>query len=298
MNKETSHNENTVLKIFNYVGGTLIFLGISYFIVNHWEFLNSFTKIFSTLGAAIAAFIVGMLFQVAKKFDPVSAAFYMIAGLLFPIGLQVTLNVANVSWATDISNVFISTLCLVVFLTAQLYAPRTIFLLFTILFASLFYMSILDFIVHKSNVIYSYLDNYEMITLGIAYICLGYYLDKNYKHILTGPLYFFGGLFILSASFSLGSNLISGSAIPLWEIITPILIILIFALSVPLRSKSFLYLGAIFLLLYICDMSGKFIRLFGDMGWSLILIILGLLLMLIGYMVIYIHKKINRIKFD
>lgn len=296
MNKEASHNENTVLKIFNYVGGTLIFLGVSYFIVDNWGSLNGFTKIFSTLGAAIAAFLVGALFQLTKKFESASAAFYMLSGLLLPIGLHVTLTVANVSWPTELSNLFISTLCLVVFLTAQLYLPRTIFLLFTIIFASLFYVSLLDFIVHKSNIIYSYLDNYEMIALGIAYICLGYYLDKNYKHELVGPLYFFGGLFVLAESFSLGSNLLFGYAIPLWEVLTPILIILAFMLSVPLRSKSFLYLGAIFLLLYICDISGKFIRLFGDMGWSLMLILLGLLLMLIGYLVIHIHQKINKIQ--
>ena len=77
----------------------------------------------------------------------------------------------------------------------------------------------------------------------------------------------------------------------LWEIITPLLIILAFILSIPLKSKSFLYLGAIFLLLYICDSATRFIPIFGHMGWSLVLIVLGLLLMMIGYAVIYLHQK-------
>lgn len=296
MNNAPSKNEITLLKVFNYLGGTLIFLGISYFIADNWGALNNFTKIFVTLGAAIAAFIIGILFNITKK-NAASSAFFLISALLLPMGLAVTLSVAKVNWSSEISNLFIATICFGVFLIAVLYSVSTLFILFTIIFASFFYVFLIDVIAHYSNFTYTYLSNYEIIALGLSYIFLGYYLDKSSHRGLTGPLYLFGGFFVLFESFSLGSSFI-GYSILQWEIVTPILILLAFIFSVPLRSKSFLYLGAIFLLCYIGDISSKFIKIFGDMGWSLILILLGFLLISVGYLVIFIHKKINRIKFD
>jgi len=282
-----------VLKIFNYLGGTFIFLGISYFVIDNWDLLNNFTRIFVTLGSGVAAFVIGMLLHAGKKHDAASAAFFMLAGLLLPIGMHVTFEVLNSSWNVDIRNLFVSAVCFGIFLAALLFSPRTIFLFFTIIFASLLYLSINNFLL--SDIILSpYFAQYQIMALGFSYILLGYYLDETNFQSLTGPLYFFGCLFALSTSFCLGSVSLIGYAIRQWEIITPILILLAFVLSVPLRSKSFLYLGVIFLLLYISDIAFRFIDLFGESGWSLILVTAGILLMIIGYLVIFLHKKIRK----
>lgn len=293
MNKAPTQKENTVLKIFNYLGGTFIFLGISYFVFANWDLLNDFTKIFTTLGSGIAAFILGMLLHASKKHDAASAAFFMLAGLLLPIGMHVTFEVLQCSWNIDTRNLFVSAVCLGIFLAALLLSPRTIFLFFTIVFASLFYLSVNNFLL--SNILVSpHFAHYQIMALGVSYILLGYFLDNTKYQALTGPLYFFGCLFTLATSFCLGSIYLIGYSIKQWEIITPILILLTFVLSVPLRSKSFLYLGVIFLLLYIGDIAIRFINIFGEFGWSLILVIAGILLMVIGYLVIFLHKKIRK----
>ncbi len=298
MTQDSSANDSRILKIFNYVGGTLIFLGIAYFIANNWSILNNFTRIFTTLGSAIAAFMAGALFHASHKYESAASAFFMISGLLLPIGLGVTLIVSNVSWGPEEANLLIFGISLAAFMLALFYSPRAVFLLFTIIFASLFYLSLISFLTSEYTFYYDHLLDYEVIALGSGYIFLGYYLDSNNLPALSGPLYFFGGLFVLFESFTMGSNFFIGYNQPRWEIVTGILIILSFAFSVPLKSKSFLYLGAIFLILYIGDISSRFIELFGDLGWSLILVIMGLVLMLIGYLVFVIHKKINRIKLD
>lgn len=289
MNKSPANKEHTFLKLFNYLGGMLIFLGIGYFIVDNWNNLNNFIRVFTTLGAAIIAFVVGILYYKAKK-EASSAAFFMLSALLLPIGLQVSLTVAHVSWNENIIKLFISGICLAVFLSAQYLAPRTIFLLFTIIYASLFYLSVLLFNPNSTSLL-RYLDNYDFIILGISYISLGYYLANENQYPLAGPLYFFGALFVLAESFSLGDLTIAGYVISQWEIFTPILIIAVLMLAIPLSSKSFLYLGAIFLLLYLGDLATKLIPIFGDTGWSLLLIVLGLLMMMVGYLVIFLRKK-------
>ncbi|VVC74946.1 hypothetical protein AQUSIP_02200 [Aquicella siphonis] len=298
MSTTPSPKESSILIIFNYVGGALIFLGIAYFIVDNWNILNNFTRVFSTLGAAMAAYIVGLLFHLSHKYEAASAAFFMIAGLVMPIGLQVTFNIYGKSVTPEVVNMMITGLCLLVFLASLKWMPRTLFLLFSIIFASLFYFSLIDFIVSRSLYFDFDIFNYEIMALGFSYLFLGYYLDRRHRHILVGPLYFFGVLCVLSASLYFGSYIVSGETSVLWKAITAILIILTFMFSVPLRSKSFLYLGAVFLVLYVCDISDNFIRIFGELGWPLILILMGLLLMSVGYMVFFIHRKINRIKLD
>lgn len=298
MTTSPSPKESSILLIFNYVGGALIFLGITYFIVDNWSILNNFTRIFSTLGAAIAAYIVGLLFHLTRRYYAASAAFFLIAGLVLPVGLQVIISIYGPTLNPDVANVIITGIPLLVFLGTFAAISRPLILLFCIIFASLLYFSIMGLVLSQSLYFDFDTSNYEIMALGFSYLMLGYYLDTNYHHSLTGPLYFFGILFILLASFSLGSYIISGQTSLGWKIITGILILLTFMFSVPLRSKSLLYIGAVFLVLYVCDISDNFIRIFGELGWPLILIFMGVLLMSIGYIVFFIHRKINRIKLD
>jgi uncharacterized membrane protein len=296
MNQKSEEKSSAILKIFNYVGGALIFFGVTYFIGSNWYNLSDFIKVFVSLGTAIAGFIVGILFQHAKKYTA-STAFYLLAGLLFPIGLYITYQVYQIPIQPSCLDLVISTICLIVFLVSQLRSPRIIFLLFSILYASYFYFSIIEFLLYGNTVHIQNLNQYELIALGFSYIFLGYYLNFSSSSVLTGPLYFFGALLILASTYVLGvSN--DTRFIFHWRIIALISIILAFILAVPLKAKSFLYLGALFLIIYIVDMSFRFAQVFGDMGWSLILVIAGLLLMLIGYLVFFLYRKISRIKFD
>lgn len=286
-----------ILKIFNYLGGALIIFGIGFFISLNWSSLSDFVKIFSTLGAAIACYIVGILLHFDKRFDAAVSAFFMISGLVLPIGLIVTFHVFNPHPLINIEkvNLFIIGMCAAVFLLSHLCLPRTIFLFFSIYYLSLFHFVLIDFISKHTNYVFADLYSYECIVLGISYILLGRYLDLEKKFTsLVGPLYFIGCLFILASSYSLGGTFFWNSPITIWKSITGLLIFVAFFLSVPFKSKSFLYLGALFLIIYLSDISTRLAEIFGDLGWPLILISAGLLLMLVGYLVFNIHKRIQK----
>ncbi len=290
---DNNSSSNTVLKIFNYIGGSLIFFGIAFFIGMNWYLLNDFVRIFSTLGSAIAAYIVGVLLHLNRKHEAASSAFFLISALVFPVGILVTLDIYGSTHDLLKASIVVSGTCFIIYLLSQLLSARTLFLLFTILFGSSLYFNLIDFIMRYSTVIFMNLYEYNFIALGVSYIFLGCFLKYGQHNILTGPLYFFGALSILTATYCLGGFFLMSSGISFWKIFTALLILAFFFLSVPFKSKSFLYLAAIFLVIYIFDMSSKFADVFGAFGWPLILVFAGLLLMVIGYLVFNLRKKIK-----
>jgi hypothetical protein len=295
-NPNTEEKSSAVLKIFNYIGGALIFFGVAYFIGSNWNNLNNFFKVFVSLGTAVVAYIVGILFQSANKYTA-STAFYLLAGLLLPLGLFITYKVYQIPMPHRYVDLVISLICFIVFLISQLRSPRILFQVLSILYGSYLYFSIIEFLLYGNPVSIENLNQYELVALGLSYIFLGYYLNLSTSSILTGPLYMIGALIILTSVYFLGTTN-DTRFIFHWRILTLVSITLAFVLAVPLKSKSFLYLGSLFVVIYIVDMSMRFADVFGDLGWSFILVIAGLLLMLMGYLIFTLNRKISRIKLD
>jgi hypothetical protein len=294
-NNKSGGNANHILKIFNFVGGTLIFFGIAYFISSNWHNLNDFLKIFTTLGSAIAAYLVAVLLANDDKYSAASSAFFMVSCLTLPLGLSITFNVLGVIGNDEMIKVIITGICLFVFLATNFYLERDILRLFCIFYASLFFIAFTNLfcnqVMHIAN---TQLYDYQLLLLGLCYL-LGGRLLQLQRNALTGPLYFFGSFFILAASFDLGGLLFfAGVNNEFWKIVSPVLVLLSFMLAVPLRSKSLLYVGAIFLIIYLISMTSLFAKLFGSFGWPLLLIMAGLFLMLFGYVLVSIRQRIMK----
>src|SRR5579872_5428761 len=164
----------TLLKIFNYIGGALIFFGVGFFVIDNWFNLNNFVRVFATLGTAVAAFLMAMLLHFSGK-KSASSAFFILSGLLLPIGLYVTfyLYLHHIDFMKV--NIIVSAICLAVFLISHLCLPRTIFILFTVIFSSFFFVFFIHFLTRDISI--THLMEYELITLGFSYFSLGYYLD-------------------------------------------------------------------------------------------------------------------------
>lgn len=293
MKNDQSPKGSSLLKIFNYIGGTLIFIGISYFISDNWSSLSNFTKIFSTLGSAIAAYCMGMLLSTQRKYLAASSAFFMIAGLVLPVGLFVTFFIMDWNLQPVTQNLIVTGICLLAFLLTQLVMPRTVILLFTVIFASLFFIALTNYNIHFSHFVFTDLFIYQFFCIGLSYIFLGRYLDYH-DNPLVGPLYFFGALFVLTSSFDLAGYLFFNEGLRLWKGLALGFLILSFLCSIPLKSKSLLYFGALFLLLYVANLTYEYESIFGSFGWPFILITAGLMLMLLGYLLYFIHQLINK----
>jgi hypothetical protein len=289
MNNSPETHINLV-SVLSYLGAALIFLGIASFVSINWEVLPNGIKIFSTLGSALASFLIGLRFYLENNYQRLSSAFFMLSALLLPIGISVTqhiLLISPLSW----SYVELSSICFLLFLLSHIYLQRNILLLFTIIFGTFLFLSTVYFINDYFRLEPQGIFEYTLMATGFSYIFLGMYFNGGKTQSLTGLLYFFGILFILGTSFALDGSFFFASNMPTWKFITGILIIASMLLAIPLQSKSFLYIGAIFLILYITDISNQLIKIWGKMGWPLVLILMGLLIIFIGYMCHAIKKK-------
>src|SRR5579872_5878142 len=195
--KKSALSSSSFLPLFNYLGGTFIFLGLLFFLVLNWYSLNPFLKIACTLGSGIAAYLIGVLFFLNPKQEALGSAFFQIAALMLPVGLYVSVDRLGWPFPIEEVNVYIMALCFCFFLLTFLFYQRTLFLLFILIYGSLFFVSLTNLIFQHSSLSFTHLTNYEFISLGISYILLGRYLDLDKKFPLSGPLYFFGVLFIL-----------------------------------------------------------------------------------------------------
>jgi hypothetical protein len=286
------HTNLSLSKIFTYIGAALIFFGIAFFINLNWSVLNNVTKIIVTLGVAIAAYLVGLLLHFNNKEDLAASGFFFICALVLPAGFYVTANILGYNVNTVEAFLIINAVCLLIFVFSFFYLSRFIFLLFMIIYATLLFFNFIELISDRAIITFADVYEYAFIVTGLSYILLGRYLNTKEIPVLVGPLYFFGSVFLLGSAYCLAGFNFFSLTDTTWKVITGILIFLTLVLSVPLKSKAFLYVGAFFLAIYIIDISSTLADIFGGRGWPLVLVVVGFLFILAGYFIVRIRQKI------
>lgn len=295
MSHKKSHqttNTASIEKIFNFVGGALICFGILYFVHTNWDDLSTTAKIGITLGGALTTYAIAVLLSRINTHSAIGGAFFMISGLILPIGISITTDNAHLATNILMNEVMTSGICLLLFAGANFYFQRDILRLFCVVFASIFFFTFITYLCESFLPQSHHVTEYIFLILGFSYLIVGAQLDTN-RITLAGPLYFFGSLFVLSSSFDLAGFLFFDAAKPFWKMLAPLFVLESFLLAVPLRSKSLLYIGAIFLVIYLINITQLFPDIFGKLGWPLIFISAGFLLMLLGYLIVHIHRKIT-----
>ncbi len=275
-------------QIFYYIGGAIVFLGISILVYQNWSTLNVGTKILATFGSGIAAYYIGLLFGRDKKTEVVGSAFYLISGLITPLGLHVIFDSAGFDAGSHGFQSLISGALLATYLLSFFVLRKNIFVLFSIIFGTWLFFSFTSFIV-GSNPYFNASEFYEyrILVVGLAYILFGYAFSKNKYMSFSGFLYGFGILGFLGAALVLGDWKPNQNAF--WELIFPVLAFAVLFLSVYIKNKSFLVFGTIFLMAYILKITSEYFS--SGLGWPLALVVAGLLMIAVGYMSFSLKKK-------
>lgn len=274
--------------ILYYIGGAIVVLGISILIQQNWTTLGAPAQILATLGAALAAFLVGVLFSRYPNLQGPSLAFFLISLLSLPIGLYVTFNKAGVDTSTAGAGVTIFALLLAMALASYFIFKKTIFSLFTILYGTALFFALVAWIMGNNPYIYSYhIVEYEFLISGFVYMLLGYYFSSGSQRALSGFLYGFGSLGFLGAALSLGGYNPNQNAF--WELAYPLIIFAIIYLSIVIKSKSFLVFGSVFLVIYIFKLTAEYFS--SGLGWPLALVLTGLIIIGISYYAVRLNKK-------
>jgi hypothetical protein len=276
-------------EILYYIGGAIVFIGIVVLVAQQWDSLSNFSQILVTLGSGIAAYVTGLLLTRYPQTRGVGTAFYFISALLLPLGLAVTFDQANYNIGTARIQSIMAAILLATYLFSRLVLKAKIFTIFSIIFGTWFFYSFVTMFVQNATSFYDTLKFYEYLTLvtGLSYILLGYYFAQTAERGLTGVLYSFGLLGLLSSTLSLGGWTPNQNIF--WEVIFPGLALVIVFLSIQLKSKAFLTLGSIFLMAYILKITAEYFS--NSLGWPVALVFAGLVLIGIGYLTFYLNRR-------
>ncbi|MBX4205418.1 MAG: hypothetical protein KW788_04550 [Candidatus Doudnabacteria bacterium] len=287
-NPDVTSRKLNLSHIFYYIGAAIVFLGLCIFVFQNWEMLNFPARILVTLGAGIAAYIVGMSFSFSEKFKEVALAFFLISATIMPIGLGVMLDNSGFQLDTAQVQAVIAGVMFVVFLTSFFIKPNSLFVLLDIIFGTWLFFALTSTLVGNSGYYFDWrFAEYRWLLVGLSFMLLGYSFLGTLRASLAGVLNAFGTLAFLGAALALGGWSPGQNAI--WEIIFPALVFGVIVLSVYLKSRAYLTFGSIFLMIYILKITSEYFS--TGFGWPIALIIAGLGLIAVGYFALQIKKK-------
>jgi len=81
-----------VLRVFYYLGGTLVFAGLGIYVQTVWQDLTSVQRVLVTLGPGFVAYVLGILFARHPDLEKAATPAHIVAFLLQPIGGFVLLD--------------------------------------------------------------------------------------------------------------------------------------------------------------------------------------------------------------
>ena len=133
----------------------------------------------------------------------------------------------------------------------------------------------------------SHFTSYQFLIIGLTYLALGQAFLERQEAPLTKYLSTFGLVFFFAAALELGGY--SPGQNWFWELIYPVLALGATLLSVPLKSRVFLVIGALALIAYIFKITDEY---FSDsLGWPLALVIAGLAMIAVGTLFVRLNVK-------
>lgn len=285
---DISNKKSGITEILYFIGGGIIFLGIAILLSQNWGKLDYSTKILSTLGSGIAAYVVGFLFGREKKTERISSAFFLIFSLTTPIGLSIIFNNAGY----DTGNFEIQTLISSIMFGTQLLSfyifRKNIFVLFSIIFGTWLFFSLTSFLIaHNLYLNTSKFYEYRALIAGLVFLLLGHAFSDSKQASLSGFLYSFGLLGFLGAALCLGGWKPNQNIF--WELAFPFLTFGAIFLSAYLKNKIFLTFATLFLIAYILKITCEYFS--HSLGWSLALVIAGLSMIAVTYLSLRLKRK-------
>jgi hypothetical protein len=286
---DTLQHRLSLSEIMYYIGGAIVFLGIIVLAFQNWESFSSPVRVLLTLGSGVVAYVVAALLYRYENLKKISQAFFLIAGCLAPLGLNVAAKEAGMDIASDSFQTLVFLVLTTLFLGSLWFFRQAILLFFGIVFSTVLFHFLVNLVVGQ-NLLSENTEKiwqYRILVEGIAWASLGFYLKPTSFKALTGILYGFGVLAFLGSAMALGGWLPNQNAF--WELIYPLLVFGVIFLSVYVKSKSFLVFGSIFLIGYILKLTGEYFS--EGLGWPLALVLAGLAIMGVGYYAVRLNKK-------
>lgn len=261
-------------RVFAYIGGVFIFIGLVTFVSMRWDSLDAFGRVLITLGSGFCLFISALCCCFDARATRAATPLFIIAAILQPTGILVALEEYGRGGDPVLGLLFMYALMFIQQGGAFVRLQRTVLAFTTLLFGLGFCTLALD----KLDVPPRLLG----MTLGVSLVCIGWSADRSRHEVLAPWCYTFGSLAFLVAS----HEWLDGSA---WEGVFPGLAAGVIYLSTVARSRSLLTVGTLALCAYLGEFMWEHFQ--DNLNAPLVLIMLGFMLIALGVMAVKINKR-------
>jgi hypothetical protein len=267
-------SSNILSRLFGYVGGIFIFVGLAIYVAMRWDDLNSIGRIILTLGSGFSTFILALVCTTDERFEKAATPLFLVAALLQPTGIMVMLNEYSRGGDPAYGLLFMNLVMAVQQGCAFWAKDRAVLALSTIVFALGFFTVAFDLMHLDHNLI--------GVTIGASLTCIAWSLDRS-RHKSIAPLcYFVGSIVFLAAVFD-------------WLRHTPMEMLFLgpacgaIFLSTVARSRTLLLVGTLALIAYI----GYFIaeHFAHNLNAPLAVMLTGFLLIGLGVVAVKINNR-------
>ena len=264
-------------RVFGYLGGTFVFVGLAIYIGMRWDDLGSTGRVLLTLGPGFCAFVLALVCTTNEAFAGAALPLFLIAALVQPTGILVMMKEFSQGGDPAYGVLFMNMVMVIQQGCAFWATRRTVLALTTIIFATGFATVALD-LLHVGRDLMG-------IVLGVSLGCVGWSLDRSPHRSLAGPDYFFGALLFLAACY----HALRHTAV---EVLFVGLSCAVVFLSIVARSRSLLAVGTLALIAYI----GYFIaeHFENNLNAPIFLMFAGFLLIAIGAAAVRINNRYIR----
>jgi MFS family permease len=283
-NSDKHESSKNLINVFYGIGAIIALVGVVILVEQNWNEIGFLGRVLVTMGISVVTYIAAFLLNKPPQ-KVISQVMFTISGALAPLGIYVLLNEANISFGWPFQ--FYAACALSIIFGFSLWATRkNILVLLTVGFASWAYYSFVLKIFGNSN--YDLLKWASML-LGFSYIMISYGYqsyqaedpsEEKEKTAIKNVLYGFGTLFILAAGISVGG---------LFDLIFIAIIFGAFYGSVFLKSRAMLTFASLFLMAHIAKLTSDYFV--DSIGWPVALIIIGFLVIGVGYMAFALNKR-------
>ncbi|MDP1688717.1 MAG: hypothetical protein Q8L47_01125 [bacterium] len=282
---ESKNTRFSVTKMLYVLGAAIVIIGIVIFVGQIWDDIGSMGRIFVTLGMGLLIAAIGSMLYINKPESGLGTIFHFMGGILIPGGAAVTiseLSLDNNDWTIAITFGVIFAF----YLLLNYIHKNAILTFFAIANGTAMIYLILNAVI--GGPFENWFDikkiyQYTTMALGLSYLLLGYAFREGWNKNLIGALYFFGITGFLGAAFTQVFD--SG----LWQMFYFLFVIGGLSLSVYMKSREILVMSTIFLIAHVSYITSEY---FADsLGWPIVLIILGFVFIILGYLSVEISRK-------
>lgn len=274
MAQKEKRDSNIIGRVFNYLGGILVFAGVCIFVDMFWDGFGSVTRVLVTLGTGFAAFLFALAAMDDKKYDRATTPLLIIAALFQPAGIFVMLDEFSSGGKPEHGILFMAALMVIQQGATLWHKKRTILAFTTTLFATIFMVTLFE----EMNMP----EELNAIITGLALLVTGWAMSKSPHYPISGFAYFCSSAALMFGVYDVVKN----SMIDF--IFLALSTFFVYASTVA-RSRVLLVMGTLGMLGYIGDFAVEHFK--DSAQFPILLIIIGISFFGLGAMAIRINKK-------